>query len=199
MAEKNFSIFNEIIDITDKAELATVLSSELAKYSIYDIMKISSWLDREISSLPSPYREKLRPYFMEQHFGRYTKIIAMGSSCDFRGLKDQVADLGLYKEFCNIESRHIEEICENECNNDAVYGLFSSISSLYHMLISCFYMFVLEEPRHPVGTPFPGGFVVVHCDNLYYCPIRDKEKDVVHSICNFCPSQQDADNRCKKW
>ncbi len=162
-------------------------------------MKISSCLDREISLLPSPYREKLRPYFIEQHFGRYTKILAKRSSRGFHGLKDQIADLSLYKGFCNIESIHIEEICENERDKDAVHGLFSSFSSLYYMLISCFYLFVLEEPGHPVGTPFPGGFVVVHCDNLYYCPIRDKEKDVVHSICNFCPSKPDPDNRCKKW
>ncbi len=111
MAEKNLRIFNEIIDITDKAELADVLSKELAKYSIYETIKISSCLDREISLLPSPYREKLRPYFMEQHFGRYTKILAKRSSRGFHGLKDQIADLSLYKGFCNIESRHIEEIC----------------------------------------------------------------------------------------
>jgi uncharacterized protein (UPF0305 family) len=196
MAEKNLRIFNEIADIIEKSELANVLSMELTKFSIYDIMKISSGLDREISLLPSPYREKSRPYFIEQLFGRYTKIMAMRSNGDFHGLRERIVYLSLYREFCNTESRHIEAICDNENNKDAVHGPFSS---LYYMLISCFYMFVLGEPGHPVGTPFPGGFVVMQCGNSFYCPIREKEKDVVYSICNFCPSQQDEDNRCKKW
>ena len=63
MAEKNFHLFNEIVGISEKAELANILAGELAKYSIYDTMKISSGLDREISLLPPPYREKSRPYF----------------------------------------------------------------------------------------------------------------------------------------
>jgi uncharacterized protein (UPF0305 family) len=39
-------------------------------------------------------------------------------------------------------------------------------------------MFVLEGPGHPVGMPFSGGFEVRHCSGAYFCPIRDKEKDV---------------------
>ncbi len=54
-------------------------------------------------------------------------------------------------------------------------------------------MFVLDEPGHPVGTPFPGGFVVEKRGNEYFCPIRDKEEDVWYSICNFCPAKQTED------
>lgn len=192
MEEKNLSFFCEIIDITEKAELAKVLASELNKYSIYDVMKISAGLDKEINLLPSPYRERSRPYFVEQLFGRYAKIMAMRSNGDFYDLKERIGYLNLYREFCNTESNHIKAICNEENDRDVFH-------SSYYLLISCFYMFVLEEPGHPVGTPFPGGFEVVHCSNAYYCPIRDKEKDVEYSICNFCPSKQDEDNRCRRW
>jgi uncharacterized protein (UPF0305 family) len=60
----------------------------------------------------------------------------------------------------------------------------------YYYLVSCFVMFVLEEPGHPIGMPFPGGFTVERRDDGYYCPIRDKEKDVPLAICNFCPAKQ---------
>lgn len=192
MAEKNLHVFDEIIDITEKAELANVLATELAKYSIYDIMKMSGGLEREISLLPSPYREKSRPYFIEQLFGRRAKIMAMRSNGDFHGMRGQIGNLVLYKEFCDTESKRIETICDNENDKYAMYGQFHS---LYYLLVGCFYMFVLGEPGHPLGTPFPGGFEVKHCDNAYYCPIRDKEKEVEHSICNFCPAQQDENNR----
>ena len=93
MAEKNLRIFNEITDIIEKAELANVLSMELTKFSIYDIMKISGGLDREICLLPSPYREKSRPYFVEQLFGRYTKIMTIRSNGNFHGLRERVVSL----------------------------------------------------------------------------------------------------------
>jgi uncharacterized protein (UPF0305 family) len=51
-------------------------------------------------------------------------------------------------------------------------------------------MFVLDEPGHPVGMPFPGGFRVEQRGRDYYCLIRDKEKEVFSSICNFCPAKQ---------
>jgi uncharacterized protein (UPF0305 family) len=56
-------------------------------------------------------------------------------------------------------------------------------------LISIFVMLVLEEPGHPVGTPFPGHFSVEKRHGNYHCPIRNKE-EVSHSICNFCPAKQ---------
>jgi len=158
-------------------------------------MKMSAGLDREINLLPSPYRERSRPYFVEQLFGRHAKLVAMRSNGDFDDLRERIGYLNLYREFCNTESNHIKAICNKENDKETVHGPFSS---LYYLLISCFYMFILGEPGHPVGTPFPGGFEVIHCSNAYYCPIRDKEKDVEYSICNFCPSKQDEDNRCRR-
>ncbi len=64
---------------------------------------------------------------------------------------------------------------------------------LFYYLIAAFTMFVLDEPGHPVGMPFPGGFTVEKRGRDYYCLIRDKEKDVFYSICNFCPARQTED------
>jgi uncharacterized protein (UPF0305 family) len=191
MTEKDMHIFDKIADITEKSGLAQVLAGELAKYSIYDIMKISAGLDREIGLLPSPYRESSRPYFTEQLFGRYMKIMTMQSNGDFHGMSGQIENLSLYKEFCDIESKRMNARLSGEIDDD---GAYSPFHSLYYLQLSCFYMFVLGEPGHPVGMPFPGRFTVKRQDDLYYCPIRDKEKDVEYSICNFCPARQDENN-----
>jgi uncharacterized protein (UPF0305 family) len=61
---------------------------------------------------------------------------------------------------------------------------------LFYYLIAAFTMFVMEEPGHPVGMPFPGGFKVEQRGRDYYCLIRDKEKEIFYSICNFCPALQ---------
>lgn len=190
MSEKNMHIFEEINDITDKAGLSVVLAAELAKYTIYDIMTIRSWQEREINLLPSPYREKARPYFIEWHVGRYTKVMAMRENGGFGNLKGHIKELSLFREFCDTESKRLKE--RDEDDDDPLYG---RSGGLYYLLVSCFYMFVLEEPGHPIGTPFPGGFTVKRDDGAFYCPIRDKEKDVWYSICNFCPAKQDEKNR----
>jgi len=51
-------------------------------------------------------------------------------------------------------------------------------------------MFILEEPGHPVGMPFSGGLNVENRDGVFYCLITGKEKEVSHSLCNFCPAVQ---------
>lgn len=188
--EKNMRIFEEIGGIADKAELAGVLAEELAKFTIYDVMRIRAWQDREINMLPSPYREKARPYFIEWHVGRYTKVMAMLSDGGFKDLKGPVKDSSLFREFCATESKRMKE--HEDDDDDPMYG---RSGGLYYLLVSCFYMFVLDEPGHPIGTPFPGGFTVRQDGAAYYCPIRDKEKDVWYSICNFCPCKQDEKNK----
>lgn len=192
MTDKNIRIFNEIRGITEKADLARAIADELAGYSIYDLMKISAWHDREIGALPSPYREKLRPYMAEQIFGRFTQIMAMRSNGDLQGLSGQINDLPLYRDFCDTENRHLRARLADNSEDDQIYGSFDG---LYYLLINCFYMFVLDEPGHPRGTPFPGGFTVRLQGDTHYCPIRDKEKDVWYSICNFCPAKQDEANQ----
>ncbi|HEY3422563.1 MAG TPA: DUF2115 family protein, partial [Methanocellaceae archaeon] len=135
MAAMNPHIFEEIIDITEKAELANVLASELAKYTIYDIMKIRAWQDREINLLPSPYREKALPYFIEWHIGRYTKVMAMQSNGGFRSLKGRIEDLSLFRDFCDTESKRIESRYD-ETDEESLYDPFHS---LYYLQLSCFY------------------------------------------------------------
>lgn len=57
-------------------------------------------------------------------------------------------------------------------------------------LLAAFCMFVLDEPGHPVGTPFPGGDTVQLIDAFYYCPVREKAGDVDSALCPFCPARQ---------
>jgi uncharacterized protein (UPF0305 family) len=57
-------------------------------------------------------------------------------------------------------------------------------------LLAAFCMFVLNEPGHPVGTPFPGGDTVQLIEGIYYCPVREKSGDVDSALCPFCPACQ---------
>jgi hypothetical protein len=62
---------------------------------------------------------------------------------------------------------------------------------LFMYLMAAFAMYVLDEPGHPVGMPFPGGETVRKASGKFYCPIREKEEEIFFSICNFCPALQE--------
>lgn len=62
-----------------------------------------------------------------------------------------------------------------------------------YKIISLYTTFVLEEPVHPVGTPFPGGFRVKYNGDNYLCPVKERQKNNPGAVCGFCISQQDPE------
>ena len=181
MAEKDPRVFARFAGIGSKAELAEQLFLELEKYSVFDLQAVSAHLDREINALPSPYRERVRPYFIEQFFRRYYCMMALRAQGAFAQLREPIRDPALFRDYCRAVVDY----------RPAAVREWSPFAGHFYLVVSAFYMFVLDEPGHPVGMPFPGGFKVQKKEDGFYCPIRDKEKDVVYSICNFCPAKQD--------
>ena len=179
-----------------KAELGTALVHELQKYSLFDLQIIGGRLNSEIERLPSPYREAILPYFREQLFGKHHELMAMFRSGDREKRVGQpLRDPELFCKFCSM----IPEGCF--AWNDTVERnpyFRNPKNRLFYYLIAAFTMFVLDEPGHPVGMPFPGGFAVEQRGMDYYCLIRDKEKEVFYSICNFCPAIQAEENAGKR-
>jgi uncharacterized protein (UPF0305 family) len=183
MNAKDQRVFAGFKDITSKAELAERLFNELASYSVFDLQDISANLEKDINALPSPYRERVRPYFIEQYFRRYGSVMAMREQGLFTRPGQDIQDTALFKDFCRTVAE-FRPTPQDEEVNGPFFGHF-------YFTVSAFFMFVLDEPGHPVGMPFPGGFAVKKRDDGFYCPIRDKEKDVTYSICNFCPAKQE--------
>jgi hypothetical protein len=170
-----------------KGDLGTIIAQEISAYSLFDLQIIGGRLNSDIEKLPSPYREAIRPYFREQIFGKHHKLISMDRSGAFSRLTGPIHDRDTFTKFCAM----LPGGCfvwqdTRECNP----YFHNPKNRLFYYLIAAFTMFVLEEPGHPVGMPFPGGFFVERRGRDYYCLIRDKEKDVFYSICNFCPALQ---------
>lgn len=183
--EIDSQVFELLKNIDKKGTLGQALAIEAQKYSIVDLQRISAGLAREINNLPSPYKERITPYFIEQFFRRYYRLIEMNDSGAFKDLNVEIKEKQLYIDYCDAteKRRGGPEAHSFVDEHDPEQGLF-------YFIVNCFAMFVLEEPGHPVGMPFPGGFKVEKRDGLYYCPIREKEKDLPYSICNFCPCKQ---------
>jgi hypothetical protein len=157
------------------------------QYSLFDLQIIGGRLYNEIEKLPSPYREAIRPYFNKQLFGGHHELLAMHRRGAFKRMNTSLSDPETFKKFCDM----LPEGCFawNDASERNPY-FRNPKNRLFYYLIAVFSMFVLDEPGHPVGMPFPGGFKVEQRGKDYYCLIRDKEKEVFSSICNFGPAKQ---------
>jgi len=189
-AEHVRGIAGRIRSARTKGELGEILARETDKYSLFDLQIIGGRLNTEIEKLPSPYREAVAPYFRDQLFRAHHRLLSMHRSGAFRRLSGPIRDRERFDAFCDMLPSGL--FAWNDAGERNPY-FRNPKNRLFYYLIAAFTMFVLEEPGHPVGMPFPGGFKVEQRGTEYYCLIRDKEKDVFYSICNFCPARQDEE------
>jgi uncharacterized protein (UPF0305 family) len=172
---------------TTQEGLGEAIAAEIIRYSMYDLQVIGGNMKRETDKLPSPYREKVRPYFEQQLFGTYHRLLSMHRSGALAQRTAPIIDEETFRKYL----RMVPEGCFGDTDTSGTDFYFGDpVRSLFYYLLAGFAMFVLDEPGHPVGTPFPGGFIVEKRGRDYLCPIRDKEEDVPFSICNFCPAKQ---------
>ncbi|MDG6256987.1 MAG: DUF2115 domain-containing protein [Methanomicrobiaceae archaeon] len=170
-----------------KGELAAVLAAEVEDFSLFELAVIGGRMRAEVDRLPMPYREKVRPFFERQVFGMHHRLLSLHRKEAFAGMHEPISDRETFEAFCAMLPAGC--FCWEEGREDYPH-LTGPRNTLFYYLLAAFSMFVAEEPGHPVGTPFPGGFVVEAKAGEYRCPIRDREEEVPYSICNFCPARQ---------
>ncbi|MDD3406705.1 MAG: DUF2115 domain-containing protein [Methanomicrobium sp.] len=176
-----------------KEELGTFIAEELLKYRAYDLQVISARAREDVETLPEPYRTKLLPYAKEWFFGRYHRVIMLYRRGDFKNGKTSITDFDTYLRFCGMIPKGCFDSSKE--THRFVDEAKKPYYELFFYLLCAFAMFVEDEPGHPPGTPFPGGFEVQKNGDGYLCPIRDKEEEIFYSVCNFCPAKQDERNQ----
>ena len=168
-------------------ELLRLLKDEVRQYTLFDLQIIGGRLNSEIELLPPPYREAVRPYFRGQLFDRHHQLLSTEHAHTTHQPDQPYRDPGLVEKYWDM----VPDGCFSWDDASERNPYFRNPKNrLFYYLIAAFAMFVLDEPRHPAGMPVPGGFTVEKRGRDYYCLIRDKEKDVFYSICNFCPAKQ---------
>jgi len=197
--EKNLSLKKEEIAVIarrlemakTKGDLGDAIAREANLYSLADLQIIGGRLCLEVDVLPEPYRSRVRPFFHKQIFGAHHRLLLMHRSNQFSHAGEPIRDREIFEKFCMM----IPEGCFTwDEHAERTPFHYSPRHRLLYYLMAAFTMFVLDQPGHPVGMPFPGGFAVEDRNGIYYCLIRDREKEVFFSICNFCPAQQIEEN-----
>lgn len=177
--------------INTKGDLGEYIATLSREYGMYDLQRISGKLEYDLRIVPDPYRSRIKPFMREWIFGRYHSMVSMYHSRSFNRLKSiPVTDPVAFHAFCEM----LPEGCMVPGDeNDPYPPTYVPWYHLFMYLMAAFAMYVLDEPGHPVGMPFPGGDTVRRSAGRFYCPIRDKEEEIFFSICNFCPALQEPE------
>ncbi|MEN6443956.1 MAG: DUF2115 domain-containing protein [Methanoregula sp.] len=189
--EQICSISRQFAAATTKGELGTLIARETAKYSLADLQVLGGRLYAELVRLPASYRNQVQPYFIEQIFGAHHALLTMYRNGSFGTMTGPITDRETFSKFCEMIPRGCFAWDEQAERTPFPY---SPKHRMFYYLMAAFTMFVLDRPGHPVGMPFPGGFAVEERRGTFYCLIRDREKEVFFSICNFCPALQTEEN-----
>lgn len=161
----------------EKEELLILLKEEATDISLNDIMQASLFLIEDTRFVQAGYREKFMESYIKGFLIRIGEL--RGNISEYNGSVD-AHDLLDALDLLNEQESQV-------MNQDLFNPQFFKI----YKLISIYTTFVLDEPVHPVGTPFPGGFEVKRDGKRYLCPVKEKQKDNPGAVCGFCIAEQD--------
>ncbi|MFA0834295.1 MAG: DUF2115 domain-containing protein [Methanobacterium formicicum] len=164
--------FNQEIS---KDYLFKVLKNEARSIHIQDIMRGSNFLKEDVKFMPPQEREDIIARFTKALFVRIKNIK------DDRSNYSGYVDSYKLKNFLKIQNENIKN---SQSLDEKCFYIIARVVSTYTA-------FVKEEPIHPLGTRFPGGFTLRLVDGVYMCPVKDKQQDTPSALCRFCVSVQD--------
>lgn len=177
LCDRMFEKFDALIGEDDKIskdDLMIVLKEELADVSVFDLMIISADIIENNKYVQESYQEKSKKIYIDFFLNRVKEIRS----------NDDV-----YNDFFNRD-----EFVEKLNDLKDIYKLVSkdrkSKTPLINLVVSLYTTFVLDEPIHPIGTPFPGSLEVIRENGVYYCPVKDANMDTPNSVCRLCIAEQ---------
>jgi uncharacterized protein (UPF0305 family) len=168
----------EELDLTvtlSRNQLKDVVKAEAGNIHIKDIMLAASFLRDDAQYMPKSYRDDYIERFSKSFFSRVKEI--KEDERDYPGDVNR-RDLIEFLELLDEQSKNART------NQEKCFVKIARIISTYTT-------FVCEEPIHPLGTRFPGGFVL-HIENgKYLCPVKQRQMKNPSALCKFCVSVQD--------
>jgi uncharacterized protein (UPF0305 family) len=171
---KNLDDLDDNSRIT-KNHLRDMLKAEAKNIHMDDIMLASSFLREDAKYMPASYRQ--------DYIERFSMIF-------FKKIKDIKEDINNYTG--DVDTKEIKEFLKViKIQHDDAKGKNERCFVRIARIISTYTTFVLENPIHPVGTRFPGGFILYIQNGIYYCPVKKNQENNPSALCKFCVSVQD--------
>ena len=167
-------------DRITKEEIMVILKKYASTISVYDLMMATAYMRKDGEFVHVSYREKYLEIYIKYFIMRMKEVLE-NDSYD----KDAIIDKIAFDESFPMLERTFEKERISASKEDK-FPLIYVITSLYTT-------FILEEPIHPVGSEFPGSLKVEEKNGIFYCPVKDNQKDNVDAICHLCLAEQTPD------
>jgi uncharacterized protein (UPF0305 family) len=176
----NGSMYDDFTNISSgentisKARLLEILKEHSATISVFDLMEVTSELIEDTKYVQEEYREKTHSVYVKYFLGRIKNIrddnTHYNGNIDKEDFIDSVATLKSYQ---------IEESISSKTKFPLIYAI-----------VSLYTTYILEEPIHPVGTPFPGSLKVIEKNGIFYCPVKEANLESPNAVCKMCIAEQ---------
>ena len=177
LCDRMFEKFDALIGEDDKIskdDLMVVLKEELTDVSVFDLMIISAEIIENNKYVQESYQEKSKKIYIDFFLNRVKEIRSNDTVYnDYFDRDDFVEKLNDLKDIYKLVSKDRK-----------------SKTPLINLVVSLYTTFVLDEPIHPIGTPFPGSLEVIMENGVYYCPVKEANMDTPNSVCRLCIAEQ---------
>jgi uncharacterized protein (UPF0305 family) len=160
-----------------KNDLMEILHDIAKSISINDIMFATTMLREDGKYIQAKYREEYLEIYLKYFIIRVSDV-----KKDKKNYNEKIDNENNFKEAIELLKNQFEE---NKANHHEL-GKFPEIYSI----IGLYTTFILNEPIHPIGTPFPGSLKVTYENGTYYCPVKDKQSETPQAVCRFCIAKQ---------
>lgn len=164
-----------------KNELLIILKREASNIHVYDLMRNSAYLLQQAKYIQPEYRENFINIFINNSINRFKQVEE--DKNDYSGYvegKKLLEFLETLRELGEIQRRDLKIL------SDEFFLKFSKIAQI----LAIYPTFIIGTSIHPVGTKFPGHFLVKFENGNYLCPVKSKHLNNPHALCRFCVAKQ---------
>ena len=169
--------FSKVVSNEESIDCDSVLEI-LKEYSgtisVFDLMAVNAEMIEESKYVQEGYKEKSHGIYAKYFLGWIKDIHSDTNRYDKNIDKEEFIDA-----VATLKSYHINESVTSKTKFPLIYGI-----------VSIYTTFILEEPIHPVGTPFPGSLEVEEKDGKFYCPVKDANLESPNAVCKMCIAEQ---------
>ena len=174
---KMYADFSDVVTGEESVSADSVLEV-LKRYSspisVFDLMEVNAEMIEDSKYVQDSYKEKSHAVYAKYFLGRIKDISGDANKYDKSIDKEEFID-----SIATLRSYHINESVTSKTKFPLIYGI-----------VSLYTTFILEEPIHPVGTPFPGSLEVEEHDGKFYCPVKDANLESPNAVCKMCIAEQ---------
>lgn len=180
MASDSLSMYDDFSNVVSNEEsistdsVLNILKEYSGTISVFDLMAVSAEMIEESKYVQKSYKDKSNGVYAKYFLGRIKDVHSDNNTYDHDIDKEEFIDA-----IATLKSYHINESITSKTKFPLIYGI-----------ISIYTTFVLEEPIHPVGTPFPGSLYVEEKDGKFYCPVKDANLESPNAVCKMCIAEQ---------